>query len=100
MKVFPAFLWVLFLSYALPCFSNPDLEAHKGGKVSWARLKFPNCREWDVHPQGDLKMINFLRKTTTVNLELNWHVADIDRLEEMCSFPLIFMHAQYWEQLS
>lgn len=70
----------------------------RGPSLPWARLRFP-CRggdddDWNVHPNGDLNLIDQIRATTSLNVEKHWYVADISRLETMTPFPFIFMHAE------
>jgi hypothetical protein len=70
----------------------------RGPASPWARLKFP-CRggdddDWNVHPNGDLNLIDELRATSASNVEKRWNVADISRLDLMASFPFLFMHSE------
>jgi hypothetical protein len=90
--------------------SNRDLgmtkkefsENNRGSRVSWCRLKFPvkgssryeSAWDWHAHPSGDVKMIQVLRDYTSINLKQEWNVADIEDLDKMCHFPLVFMHGQ------
>ena len=77
-------------------------EADRGSRVSWCRLKFPvrgsssreSAWDWHAHPSGDVKMIQVLRDYTSINLKQEWNVVDIQDLDKMCAFPLIFMHGQ------
>ncbi len=77
-------------------------ESDRGSRVSWCRLKFPvkgssyreSAWDWHAHPSGDVKMIQVLRTYTDINLKLQWNVVDINDLQKMCAFPLIFMHGQ------
>jgi len=77
-------------------------ESFRGSQVSWARMKFAVLGEtkhesqwdWHAHPYGDVAFLDELRNRTTVNMEQNWNVVNIDRLDDMCKFPFIFMHAQ------
>ena len=73
-------------------------EGVRGPSLPWARLKFP-CRggdrdDWNVHPQGDLNLINEMRIKASLNVEQHWYVADSAKLEAMTPFPFIFMHAE------
>ena len=34
--------------------------------------------------------MKFLRANTSLNLESSWQVADVERLEQMCAYPLLF----------
>lgn len=77
-------------------------ELDRGSRVSWCRLKFPvrgssaqeSAWDWHAHPSGDVKMIQVLRAYTSINLKQEWNVVDINDLDKMCAFPLIFMHGQ------
>lgn len=84
------------------CLAVPPLLAQtgtaRGPLLPWARLKFP-CRsgdldDWNVHPNGDLNLIDEIRAKTSLNVEKRWNVAESARLETMTPFPFIFMHAE------
>jgi hypothetical protein len=70
----------------------------RGLPLPWARLKFiahgGNDDNWNVHPNGDLNLIDSIREGASVNLEKRWNVGDISNLESMCAFPFLFMHAE------
>ena len=70
----------------------------RGPAMPWARLKFP-CRggdmdDWNVHPNGDLNLIDEIRAKTSLNVEKRWNVAESARLETMTPYPFVFMHAE------
>src|SRR4051812_11300149 len=70
----------------------------RGPLLPWARLKFP-CRggdldDWNVHPNGDLNLIDEIRSKTSLNVEKRWNVAESARLQTMIPFPFVFMHAE------
>jgi hypothetical protein len=70
----------------------------RGPLLPWARLKFP-CRggdldDWNVHPNGDLNLIDEIRAKTSLNVEKRWNIAESAYLETMTPFPFIFMHAE------
>ncbi len=88
--------------------AETDFESERGSRVSWARLKFPvkgsssmeSAWDWHAHPTGDVRMIDFIRKNTSLNLLADWNVVDAEHLEKMCAFPYIFMHGQRTLNLS
>lgn len=69
-----------------------------GPHVSWGRLKFlcegGNTDDWNVHPNGDLNLIEHVVGNTTVNIENKWNVASVDKITDMSVFPLLFMHSE------
>jgi hypothetical protein len=76
----------------------PAASNVRGPLLPWARLKFP-CRDgdlddWNVHPNGDLNLIDEIRAKTSLNVEKRWNVAESERLETMTPYPFIFMHAE------
>jgi hypothetical protein len=85
-----------------------DFEAERGSRVSWARLKYPvkgssrheSDWDWHAHPTGDMRMIDFIRRNTTVNLKEDWNVVDVESLDKMCAFPFIFIHGQRTQNMS
>ena len=68
-------------------------EQIRGPLSPWARLQFP-CRggdldDWNVHPNGDLNLIDAIRDQSAANVEKRWNVADISELESMTPFPFL-----------
>ncbi len=76
-----------------------DFESLRGSRVSWVRLKFPVTADrwqgtalgWFYHPTGDVLLIDWLRKNTTINIKQDWNIVDVSELEHMCEFPLLFL---------
>ena len=76
-----------------------DFEALRGSRVSWVRLKFPVTADhwqgatlgWFYHPTGDVLLIDWLRKNTTINIKQEWNIVDVGELEQMCEFPMLFL---------
>lgn len=67
----------------------PAPEAHRGGRVGWARLVTP-AAHWRRHAGSDSTLSAFIREHTTLNMDPEWREADPLRLEELCAFPFIF----------
>lgn len=65
------------------------LNELRGDRVGWARLKTPS-NHWMRHSTGDPVLMQFLREHTTLNIDPNWYVADIERLEQLQRYPLLF----------
>ena len=61
----------------------------RGERVGWARLKTPS-EYWRRHASGDPVLMRFIRENTSLNIDPTWYVADIDRLDELCAYPLLF----------
>ncbi len=89
-----------FALFALPLalLAADDFESTRGSRISWARLKFPvtgyrqgDTLGWFYHPSGDVIIVDWLRKNTTMNLMLEWNIADISNLDQMTDFPLLFL---------
>lgn len=97
--VFVLLLLLSGLFWGIPCESREGaaFENVRGSRISWARLKFPttgyrkSTLGWFYHPSGDVIIVDWLRKNTTMNMKLEWNIADIDRLDQMTDFPLIFV---------
>lgn len=84
-------------------FTDPVFAAKTGPVTWWARLKFPVASRdanWAIHPHGDLALIDFIRRHTTLNLSPEWQTADIDKLDDMVRFPFIFMTSDWPAKLS
>jgi hypothetical protein len=61
----------------------------RGDRVGWARLKTPD-EFWMRHAAGDSKLMSFLREHTTLNIDPTWYVAEVQSLEQMRQYPLLF----------
>lgn len=72
-------------------------EKRRGSPVNWARLKFVcdgnDVDDWNVHPHGDMNLIDATQEQTSINLHKQWCVASIDDVAEMAPYPFLFMHA-------
>lgn len=64
-------------------------DALRGDRVGWARLKTPG-EWWLRHANGDGNLTRFLREQTSLNIAPNWSVADVESLEQMIGYPLLF----------
>ncbi len=79
--------FVIFLLFTLPAFAeNDQLRAER---VGWARLKTPS-EVWKRHADADPLLMRFFRDQTTLNIDSTWYSADVERLDEMCAYPLLF----------
>ncbi len=94
--------FIFFLFFFFPAVFSAEKEEQfeqtRGSRISWARLKFPvtgyargDSLGWFYHPSGDIIIVNWLRKHTTMNMKLEWNIADINHLEQMTDFPLLFL---------
>jgi len=62
----------------------------------WARVKFDvvedgPCDRWNTHPWGDFNLLDSLQKMTRLNIDPAWHVAPLDKMEELQKYPFLFM---------
>jgi hypothetical protein len=75
----------------LPCvgFSASQSEALRGDRVGWARLKTPS-QWWKRHAETDPVLMQFLREKTSLNLDAQWREADVEDLDQLCAYPLLF----------
>jgi hypothetical protein len=71
------------------CLRATELDDLRGDKVGWARLKTPS-QWWKRHSETDASLMRFLKEQTSLNLDSVWRVADVEHLDEMCEFPLLF----------
>jgi hypothetical protein len=69
--------------------SAGEQDQLRAERVGWARLKTPT-EYWMRHANGDPNLTRFIRANTTLNIDPAWYVADVERLEEMCAYPLLF----------
>ena len=64
-------------------------DALRPEAVGWARLKTPS-EWWRRHASADPTLMQFLRDNTTLNIDPTWYVADVENLQQMCTYPLLF----------
>jgi hypothetical protein len=68
-----------------------------GPPIPWGRLKFRalgSDDNWNVHPQGDVNLIDHMIHQAPLRLDRQWNVADIATIDDMARFPFLFMHAE------
>ena len=73
-------------------------ELVKTGQFFFPRLQF-QCSEdvpdkWDVHPIGDQKLREAIKKQTNINILTDPVVVNLDRPEELCRYPFVFMTSE------
>jgi len=73
----------------LPASAQQDPDALRPEAVGWARLKTPS-EWWRRHSTGDPTLMQFLRDNTTLNIDPQWYVADVESLPQLCTYPLVF----------
>ncbi|HWB58579.1 MAG TPA: DUF4159 domain-containing protein [Chthoniobacteraceae bacterium] len=86
-----------------PTLQQLTAQPKRGPYSPWARLKY-TCRgndddDWNVHPNGDLNLIDVIREESTANVRKHWNVADITNLDSMTIFPFLFMHSELAPEL-
>lgn len=91
------------LNGASPSLQQLGRQPKRGPLSPWARLKY-TCRgedndDWNVHPNGDLNLIDVIREQSTANVRKHWNVADITKLDSMTIFPFLFMHSELAPEL-
>ncbi len=86
----PAFetLLVAAVLVANPASAGNDNRA-RTERVGWARLKTPSP-EWKRHSRSDPVLMRFLSDATSLNIDPTWYEADIQDLDKLCQFPLVF----------
>lgn len=66
-----------------------DLDALRGDRVGWARLK-TSSPYWNRHSGSDPVLMKFFRDETTLNIDPIWYSAEVNNLAEMCKYPFLF----------
>lgn len=66
-----------------------DFDKMRSDRVGWARLQTPS-EYWIRHTRGDPVLARFLRDNTSLNVDPTWYVADVEKLNELCKFPMLF----------
>jgi len=87
-----AALWafvLVFLSCGLNSLRASENDALRAEEVRWERLKTPS-EYWYRHASADPVLMRYLRDQTTLNIDRRWYIADVEKLDEMCRYPLLF----------
>lgn len=66
-----------------------EADKLRGDHVGWARLK-TSSEYWMRHSQSDPVLLKFFREETTLNIDPRWYAADVEKLDEMSQYPLLF----------
>jgi hypothetical protein len=66
-----------------------EVDKLRGDRVGWARLKTPS-QWWNRHAKADPALMNFFRDNTSLNIDPKWYAADVQNLDEMRVYPLLF----------
>jgi len=84
------------LASAAPQPAGGDLV--KTGQFFFPRLQFQCTEEvpdkWDIHPIGDQKLRDAIKKLTNINILTDPVVVNLDRLDDMCRYPFVFMTSE------
>ena len=85
-------MWMRFFLVAAllvtPLAADP-LPNLPGGKVEWARLKTPSP-SWDRHAASDRYLLEYIRSSTTLNIDPVWRAADVEDIHQICTYPFLF----------
>ena len=65
------------------------LDQLRGDRVGWARLK-TTSPNWRRHAGADPVLTKFFRDETTLNIAPVWYAADVESMDELCKYPLLF----------
>ena len=90
--LFSTTMWIRLLLLGLlllPLRADPAPVSTLAGRISWARLK-TSSDTWDRHARSDPKLLSFVRNSTSLNIDLTWHAADVESLRQMCIYPFLF----------
>ena len=80
---------LLFTLLFLPLRADRLPVSSLAGRFSWARLK-TDSPTWDRHARGDPRLLEFIRSSTSLNIDTVWHSADVESLRQMCRYPFLF----------
>jgi hypothetical protein len=88
----PSLAWFLFAAlFLLTSIATEatEVEMGAGGKVVWARLKTLSP-SWQRHASSDRLLLEYIRNSTSLDIDPAWHAADVDNLNQMCAYPFLF----------
>ena len=84
------FIWCLLLVMALPNREQAEREQLYRGQIEWGALCRPGIRNGDRHAESDPRLLLFVRDNTTLNIDTEWHSADVESLRQMIAYPIPF----------
>lgn len=82
-------LGLLLATFFVDPSTAADLSIYRSERVGWARLKTSGLY-WRRHAKGDPILMDFFRESTSLNIDPIWYTADVEKLDEMCHYPLLF----------
>lgn len=82
-------IWLLLAAAGTSRLAAQIGEPFRGGRVGWARLQ-TNDAHWQRHSETDHNLSTFIRTHTSLNIDETWYTARIEKLDELCAYPLIF----------
>jgi hypothetical protein len=69
--------------------ASPHLAG--SGHFGWARL-ITSRADWQRHARADRLLTAFVHRQTNLNIDPTWHAADPAKLEQLCTYPLVFVN--------
>lgn len=92
-------LCVALLSAFAASAQDPAQAATKAASpFHWGRVRFDLqetvADKWDAHPWADTYFLNTLKKCTNINVDVSWREVSLDKIDEMCKFPMLFITAE------
>jgi hypothetical protein len=85
-------LYLLCLLFVAPGLALSAADAtdgkFRGGKVEWARLQAGP--EWNRHAATDHVLLEFMRDSTSLNIDPQWKSASPHSLPELCAYPFLY----------
>lgn len=69
--------------------SSADLSEMRADRVGWARLQTASPH-WKRHSGSDPVLAQFIRENTSLNIDPTWYAADVENLQELCKYPMLF----------
>lgn len=66
-----------------------SVKEGRGGRVGWARI-ITGSEAWKRHSEADHRLTQFIRKSTSLNIDPTWYAADPADLEQLSGYPLLY----------
>ncbi|GAT33817.1 hypothetical protein TSACC_22236 [Terrimicrobium sacchariphilum] len=68
---------------------STDFSKMRADRVGWARLQTPSPH-WKRHSGSDPVLAQFIRENTSLNMDPTWYAADVENLQDLCRYPMLF----------
>lgn len=75
--------------FAATLLAEPTSSPPRGGRVSWGRLIVSHV-DWGAHSDRDPRLAAFIRASTSLNIDPDWHMIAPSDFQQLCAHPFVY----------